>query len=549
MDTEQETPRRRGPRIVLAVFAVILVAVVAIVVLAVATGGRVDSLADRAGSREVDETTPGETGFASHAGLALVRPDDLAALLDPALAAALDLPGVHYAGVDVTSGRDTLRVEVGARATITGSIRLPVLVQARLRSTPGPDATTIALDRVWIGRLPVPRFAVRSAAARYLEPQTVGAQVKPLGMRYDPDEIALIWDLPFTVSATAGSALPLPPGVSVTAFALAPDGVRLGLALPPSIDVGLERTAIALLDTRGDLTARLASAIGDEYRDQIEAFEEDLDEIARAMSDSAFESGAVITYAIGSVRATPGGGRAFEVAIGDRLDVGTTVETARDGEAELAFPGGHRLALRPGTTLVIDEASIAGATSGAAAPGGRTRLSVTGGRLRTVVGQLSGAESAFVVATPSAVAGVRGTDFIVSVGRDATDLSVIEGSVAAADDEAGLEDAAPVSDAQTVTFADGVPGPVRELAASDVQELLDEYAIVTSDDLLSMLTRPNAVSILAPLVTRYGGLWTTLSEAEQERVQNEFEAYLGGHPAVARAVDQLARQFDFSAFE
>ncbi len=110
------------------------------------------------------------------------------------------------------------------------------------------------------------------------------------------------------------------------------------------------------------------------------------------------------------------------LAFGFGLSVNYVVRTF-DGFAEILLPNGHILKLDSDTEVQLQSVLAQGA------PSGEDVVSVATGRLRSVVANLSGTGRGFQVRTPTAVGGVRGTDFVTQVGADQEIIAVLEGLV------------------------------------------------------------------------------------------------------------------------
>ena len=107
---------------------------------------------------------------------------------------------------------------------------------------------------------------------------------------------------------------------------------------------------------------------------------------------------------------------------GYRLDLNYVVKTF-DGFAEVLLPNGHVLKLADSTEVQLESVLERGAESG------DDVVSVAAGRLRSVVSNLTGTGRGFQVRTPTAVGGVRGTDFVTQVAGDDEIIAVREGVV------------------------------------------------------------------------------------------------------------------------
>jgi hypothetical protein len=99
------------------------------------------------------------------------------------------------------------------------------------------------------------------------------------------------------------------------------------------------------------------------------------------------------------------------------------IETEAESAAKVLFVDGSTLTTGPNSTVRIDEFVYAGAD-----PVNRVVVGITRGLLRFVTG--SSPSDAYTIRTPSAMIGVRGTDFAVSVEEDGqTRVHVLHGQV------------------------------------------------------------------------------------------------------------------------
>ncbi|MFW5684834.1 MAG: FecR family protein, partial [Spirochaetota bacterium] len=110
------------------------------------------------------------------------------------------------------------------------------------------------------------------------------------------------------------------------------------------------------------------------------------------------------------------------IDFGYQLDLNYVVKTF-DGIAEIVLPNGHVLKLAENTEVQLEGVVAQGAASG------NDVVSVAGGRLRSVVANLTGTGRGFQVRTPTAVGGVRGTDFVTQVSGSEEIIAVKEGLV------------------------------------------------------------------------------------------------------------------------
>jgi hypothetical protein len=109
-----------------------------------------------------------------------------------------------------------------------------------------------------------------------------------------------------------------------------------------------------------------------------------------------------------------------DVFMGDR------VETGKGGQAQLLFLDNTRMVVGPNSQLVIDSFVYKGSTAS------RFGISAVKGAFRFITG--ASEKQAYVIKTPTATIGVRGTRFDFTVDPDgATNFALYEGSVALCD--------------------------------------------------------------------------------------------------------------------
>lgn len=110
------------------------------------------------------------------------------------------------------------------------------------------------------------------------------------------------------------------------------------------------------------------------------------------------------------------------VNVGDRLDVGQTIRTGANGSARLLMDDESVLNVGPSSELRIKKYQVN-------AKRRRVTLRLTAGRLWARVTRIFGGRKNFDVETPNAVAGVRGTEFVVDTQSGETTVTVLSGEV------------------------------------------------------------------------------------------------------------------------
>ena len=163
---------------------------------------------------------------------------------------------------------------------------------------------------------------------------------------------------------------------------------------------------------------------------------------------------AVAVAVTGKVEVEVGGSRhivrRFEEIPGD-----STIRTGDDGATQLRFASGTLVRLGPSTEVHLNELNHSGS------PAGRRKesLRLLAGRVWARVTRLFGDDSKFEVETDTAVAGVRGTSFVVEAGPDSNRFILLHGALEITNDEARIALEQPGS-ALTATLA-GLGAPVQ----------------------------------------------------------------------------------------
>ena len=144
--------------------------------------------------------------------------------------------------------------------------------------------------------------------------------------------------------------------------------------------------------------------------------------LALAASGSALAAAGKVTFLEGSATRTPKDGPAVAVADGAELLDGDTLETAAGGRLELTLEDGSVARLDEKSKLVVDSVSKLSEESWA------VKLTLTLGQIWSKVTRKVGEGAGYEVQTERAVAGVRGTEFLVEAAGEHT-IEVYEGAV------------------------------------------------------------------------------------------------------------------------
>ncbi|OFZ13587.1 MAG: hypothetical protein A2Z20_04715 [Bdellovibrionales bacterium RBG_16_40_8] len=120
-----------------------------------------------------------------------------------------------------------------------------------------------------------------------------------------------------------------------------------------------------------------------------------------------------VQFIEGSAKRLIGSTEKIEISIGDNIYEKDRIETSSTGKLQILFNSGNILNITPSSEVVITEASDS--KSKLNQDKKRMLLDLIKGRVRNKVNQnYTGAESYYRVRTRTAVAGVRGTDFVMS---------------------------------------------------------------------------------------------------------------------------------------
>jgi hypothetical protein len=132
-----------------------------------------------------------------------------------------------------------------------------------------------------------------------------------------------------------------------------------------------------------------------------------------------------VALAEGDVQIRASAGTSFAAAVPDAdVSIGDTIRTGRDGFAKIVLVDDTILTLDEETELAIDEFVV-----GPAATSEPSKLSLVTGHVRTKVGEAFGGTTRLEMHTPTAVIGVKGTEWLTWVSEQATWVCVISGLV------------------------------------------------------------------------------------------------------------------------
>jgi ferric-dicitrate binding protein FerR (iron transport regulator) len=134
-----------------------------------------------------------------------------------------------------------------------------------------------------------------------------------------------------------------------------------------------------------------------------------------------------LSYLQGSVFVRKQGITRYALAeTGQVLTILDEVVTDSSSRAEITFDNGSRIRVNPGSDVVLDELAWEAGDQRA-----KVGLTVNTGKIYAKINRLAGQKEGFTLSTPTAVAGIRGTELVLEAKADLTALlSVWEGEVA-----------------------------------------------------------------------------------------------------------------------
>ncbi|MCX7176999.1 MAG: FecR family protein [Proteobacteria bacterium] len=133
-----------------------------------------------------------------------------------------------------------------------------------------------------------------------------------------------------------------------------------------------------------------------------------------------------VAFLIGSARIAAGPDAPRDLARGDKISAGQVIETGDNGQVHLRFVDDSTVAIRPRSRLRIEDFHYDPANPRE----NRIKFSLEQGTLRSITGRAGeAAKDRYRLNTPIAAIGIKGTDFIVQVVNDTTQVAVNSGAI------------------------------------------------------------------------------------------------------------------------
>jgi hypothetical protein len=190
--------------------------------------------------------------------------------------------------------------------------------------------------------------------------------------------------------------------------------------------------------------------------------------LAGALPAAAQQNIGRIVSIVGDVDITSiGGGGKFVPPIGATVTDDHRIRTGNRSYAELLLNDGSKLFVREMTVLNLSGLKMAETDP-------PTRIQVVTGKLRITMKKTFRSRS-LVLRTPTAVAGVRGTDFGVVAGRQETKLVVFEGQVEVASSNQDIIKAFMVKEREEVSVKKDVPPTAPRVVPGEILKSWFDY--------------------------------------------------------------------------
>jgi hypothetical protein len=141
--------------------------------------------------------------------------------------------------------------------------------------------------------------------------------------------------------------------------------------------------------------------------------------ISTAFAGQAQAAAGRVEFAIGPATVVGADGRTRAAARGTEVDAGDTVRTQQNGRVQVRMADGAYISLQPNTEFGIKDYKFEGKTDGSE----NAFYSLLKGAMRTVTGLIGRVNrNKYLVSTPTATVGIRGTGGVIQVQDDGSTL-------------------------------------------------------------------------------------------------------------------------------
>ncbi|MCK4846560.1 MAG: FecR domain-containing protein [Deltaproteobacteria bacterium] len=242
-------------------------------------------------------------------------------------------------------------------------------------------------------------------------------------------------------------------------------------------------------------------------------------------AEAALSTAGKITEVEGKVAVfRKGKAKGVRAQVGTLIFPGDKIKTFADSNAQLTLRDNSKIIIAPKSTMKMGKFMLSRKTEKRSA-----FLSILGGKIRIVAQKMykltaSGKRklwksSNFKIKTPTAVVGVKGTDFVITVtmkdGTTYTGVIVLEGLVQAqaVDHLGNLSPAVLISMMQSVEVSEKGVGPKKTLTKAEVTSLLSKIETAEADK----------EDQIEATKDKYGDLIDSADEEEDEALMQKLE--------------------------
>jgi hypothetical protein len=331
-------------------------------------------------------------------------------------------PEAGIAGLDIEMEPGRIRVSAGIllneiNTGFSGYRITPrtLSVAAAVRLESLDEAISLTIDSLSVGRFSLPLGLFSDFAAAYELPET---------------DVPLERSGPYTLRLPYTFFQDLLPAVArLEHLEAVQDGLRLGLDVDTAAAAELEALAAPFILNQGEQFKRALQNVSVSGRDKelldsaVQAADRLISRVGRNEAVVPEDPSAFVAYLENRVTVQPAGGNSFIAAIGDDLFSGAVVSTGADSIAELILRDKSVMKIGRNTVVTLEELPPREGASDSI-------FSLVSGTIRSRVNKMIGSGSSFEIRTPSAVMGVRGTDFMIALtaGKELS-VTVLEGRV------------------------------------------------------------------------------------------------------------------------
>lgn len=422
---------------------------------------------------------------------------------------------IHSLDLDIENGRMSGRVFLtiipDQMPGYFGSVKkIPLSVDYALKAAQRDGELYFQLEQIRIGQF-VPPMALMRFLARRSPVLISDDEAGPVAF-YPAD---LAFSLPLTSLEQQMGQVAV-----VRSLRFGEDQLHLGIQINPLVSDtfmahlsrelrGKEQEILAVLDTHLDNPPVL-----DQARAILDSFSDPAD--YRPSTPVA-----LLSYCENTVSLFQDG-REYTAETGMDLTPGTSLKTGEDSMAELILLNGSVLKIGENSRFSLDR------VPGPAGKAQDTRISLASGKIRALVADLSTSGGGFDIITPTAVLGVRGTDFIIAFEEEeGLAVSVFQGRVSL--DTTGAPEI--LIDPQEKVEADreqlsGAGLKKETFTPEEIRAALAEMRIVSRPEDAEIIRRTRAFWEMVERVMRMTSLLSPEEAEKLETIVNELEPLL-----------------------